>query len=493
MASARRIEADFIGVLIRMPLGLRRAPKSRCYKRRMMHEHLHHSAHRPEPKARRQASDASGSLPRAELPKLDWRAAHEELSKLAKCRAKLDWDEGRSLLAALRSGAHLHLGFGSFGEYVERLIGYDRRSTLERLRVAEALEDLPELGEALRKGHVSWSVARELMRVATPPTEHAWLEVAQGRTVRQIEELVAGHRPGDGPYDPRESGARHVLRFDVSAETYATFREAMGKLRGDAGSPLDDDASLLLLARQILAGPRDEGRAAYQVALTVCEVCGRGWQQGRGELVEVGPEIVEMASCDGQHLGRVVSDDRADATSRDRPRGRADSSRPAGCPTGGATCRDASRCRKVRRTWLSAERVRRHPSLEASLGGWRPRSGYAGRSLLRASPRDSSRAARRRGSSFDGPLLSARRWNDLRLFGTSAGSRIVRRSVPWAAFARLSRRRGASGASIRQRPPQRALGRVERFRRASPRTRLARELTCPSSCGGALRAPSEVR
>jgi hypothetical protein len=96
-----------------------------------------------------------------------------------------------------------------------------------------------------------------------------------------------------------------VLRFEVSAETYASFREAMAKLRRDAGSSLDDDASLLLLARHILGGPVDEGRAAYQVALTVCQECGRGWQQTRGELVDVGSEIVEMARCDAQHLDRI--------------------------------------------------------------------------------------------------------------------------------------------------------------------------------------------
>src|SRR5256885_17104383 len=110
-------------------------------------------------------------------PELDWRRAHEELTRLARCRAWLDWEEGRSLLDALRSGAHLHLGFGSFGEYVERILGYSRRSTDERLRVAEALEKLPELGQALREGRTSWSIVRELTRGAVPENEHAWLDV----------------------------------------------------------------------------------------------------------------------------------------------------------------------------------------------------------------------------------------------------------------------------------------------------------------------------
>jgi 5-methylcytosine-specific restriction endonuclease McrA len=81
----------------------------------------------------------------------------------------------------------------------------------------------------------------------------------------------------------------------------------MAKLRRDADGPLDDDGALLLMARHVLGGPSDEGRSNYQIAMTVCEECGRAWQQGRGELVEVGPEIAEMVACDAQHIGHVTT------------------------------------------------------------------------------------------------------------------------------------------------------------------------------------------
>jgi len=246
-------------------------------------------------------------LPTRQEP-LDWQRAHEELSELAKTRARLDWQEGIALLFALRSGAHVMLGFGTFAEYVERLLGYRPRWTSERLRVAEALELLPELEQALKDGAVSWSAVRELTRVAVPENEHDWLKVAEDRTLRQVEELVSGHTLGDGPSDQTDASSRmHVLRLEVSAETFSTFREAMGKIRREAGEPLDDDAALFLMARHVLGGPTDAGRASYQIAVTVCEACGRGWQQGRGEAAEVGPEIVKMACCDAQHLGRIPS------------------------------------------------------------------------------------------------------------------------------------------------------------------------------------------
>ena len=163
---------------------------------------------------------------------------------------------------------------------------------------------LPELNAALQEGALSWSAVRELTRVATPENQAEWLTVARGKTQRQIEQLVAGRKPGDGPNSPA-GPARHVLRFEVSADTLATFRDAMAKLRRMASESLDDDAALLLLARHVLGAPSDDGRSAYQIALTACEHCERGFQQSQGELLEVDSASREMAECDAQRIGSV--------------------------------------------------------------------------------------------------------------------------------------------------------------------------------------------
>jgi hypothetical protein len=63
----------------------------------------------PEQLARNETSERHESA---------WIRAHQTLSRLARERASADAEEGRWLLAALRSAAHVHLGFGSFGEYV---------------------------------------------------------------------------------------------------------------------------------------------------------------------------------------------------------------------------------------------------------------------------------------------------------------------------------------------------------------------------------------
>jgi hypothetical protein len=235
-----------------------------------------------------------------------WQRAHEELARIAETRARLDCEEAHWLVVAAREGTHAKLGYASFVEYIERLFGYSPRFTLERLRVAESLERLPKTADALSQGLLTWSGARELTRVAVPETEAEWLAAASGKTMREVEQLVSGHAPGSRPDDPADATLRrHVIRLEVSGETLAAFREAMAKLRRDAGAPLDDDAAVLMLARYVLGGPAEEGRASYQVSLSVCERCRRGFQSGRGTIVEVDRNVVAMAACDSQSVGAV--------------------------------------------------------------------------------------------------------------------------------------------------------------------------------------------
>jgi hypothetical protein len=127
----------------------------------------------------------------------------------------MDFEEGSWLLVAQRGNAHRQLGYGSFTEYIERLFGYAPRVTRDKLRVARALQQLPELSRELREGRLSFSHVRELTRVATPQTENIWLESARGRSSRQVEKLVSGHGPGSLPHEPKDSKLeRHVLRFE---------------------------------------------------------------------------------------------------------------------------------------------------------------------------------------------------------------------------------------------------------------------------------------
>ncbi len=269
----------------------------------MIHDHTIHKT--PDPSSHSEPGTNSEPDTSSEH---DWRTIHERLVQLSREAAHIDWEIGQQLLRAQRAGCHLRLGFGSLLEYADRLLGYAAHTTTERLRVASCLEDLPQTAQALRSGEISFSAARELTRVATPETESKWLAGARQKTVREVERLVKGHRLGDSPEDRADPSAeQHVLRFSVSAETYATFREAVGQLRKESEIRFEDDDLLLLIARKLLGGPSDDGRSSYQLAIFTCEKCQRNWQQAQGDLVEIDDAVREKAACDAQCIGSVDS------------------------------------------------------------------------------------------------------------------------------------------------------------------------------------------
>jgi len=106
------------------------------------------------------------------------------------------------------------------------------------------------------------------------------------------------------PGDPKEHEAeRHVLRFEVDGATYATWREAVKKVRADSGGSLSEEEALLAIARIVLEGPKDAGRANYQIAVTVCDMCDQATQDGRGEPIAITEEVRDMATCDAQFIG----------------------------------------------------------------------------------------------------------------------------------------------------------------------------------------------
>ncbi len=234
-------------------------------------------------------------------------AVHQHVCSLRGQRGELDYDQGRWLLAAYRLGLHDALGLGSFAEYAERYGGVDGRQARERVRVAEALESLPLLADALRTGVLGWSAVRELTRVAVESTDARWLEAARGRTVREVERMVARHRKGDDPFDQPQPEEKRRVSFELAAPTWALVKEAREAMTAAAGGSVDDDAFLAELVRAYLAGAgkNDEGRAPYSIAITVCDECRTAKQRAGGDDVVIDAATLEQACCDAQLLGRV--------------------------------------------------------------------------------------------------------------------------------------------------------------------------------------------
>ncbi len=245
------------------------------------------------------------------VPGPDWRVVDRALRAIRRRRAALDAEEVRWLREAEVLQIWRPLGMVSALDYMERVLGYAPRTAQERLRVARALGDLPRLTAALAADELGFSALRELTRVATPGTEASWIAAAAGKTLRQIEELVADHRPGDRPDDPPDPQARtHIVRFELAAETFARLRQARAVLDDEHGTNLSDDGLVAALCSAILDGATSTetaGRAKYQIAVTVCQRCRQGWQAGAGAQVAIEPAAIDRAMCDAQHIGSIDS------------------------------------------------------------------------------------------------------------------------------------------------------------------------------------------
>jgi hypothetical protein len=242
----------------------------------------------------------------------DWRVVDRALRTIARRRAELDAEEAGWIREAEALKIWRPLGMVSMLDYLERAMGYSPKTGQERRRVARALGALPQLTAALAAGQLAFSAVRELTRVATPATEAEWIAAAAGKNLRQIEALVADRREGDRPTDPPDPAARrHVVRYELSAETFALLRQARTLLDDEHGTNQSDDAFLAALCGAVIDGaPAAEptGRAKFQIAVTVCEYCRQGWQEGGGAQIPIGAAAVERALCDAQHIGSIDDD-----------------------------------------------------------------------------------------------------------------------------------------------------------------------------------------
>jgi hypothetical protein len=258
----------------------------------------------------------------------EWVRVDRKLRDIAARRAALDAEEAN----LLRHGEELKLwrgfGCGSMLEYLERAVGYAPHTAAERLRVARAIAELPLVTDALENGELAHSAVRELSRVAVPETEAAWLEAARGKSLREIEAMVSGHKAGDLPTDETEPRLhRKKITLEVSPETYDMWRKMHALAGEEHGQRLSDDELIASLFRRAYgdhgaggdraggdgagsdgAGSDGAGRSsspAYKIAIKQCPDCKRAWQYSGGRDIEVDPAVAECAACDAIHLGSL--------------------------------------------------------------------------------------------------------------------------------------------------------------------------------------------
>jgi len=117
-----------------------------------------------------------------------------------------------------RGGWHTQ-GASSCAHWLAWRVGCDLVTGRERVRVARRLGEFAVIGDALRRGEVSYSKVRALVRVATPENEALLLDHARLMTASQLEKLSRKYalvqRHGQDPHPLGDAQRRSVRRRDT--------------------------------------------------------------------------------------------------------------------------------------------------------------------------------------------------------------------------------------------------------------------------------------
>jgi len=85
-------------------------------------------------------------------------------------------------------------GICSCAHWLNWQCGIGMNAAREKVRVANALADLPKISESFSRGELSYSKVRAMTRVATPENEDYLLNIAHHGTAHHVESVVAKYR-----------------------------------------------------------------------------------------------------------------------------------------------------------------------------------------------------------------------------------------------------------------------------------------------------------
>jgi len=181
-------------------------------------------------------------------------------------------------------------GIRSCAHWLNWKCGMSLGSARERVRVARALPELPEISAAFRQGQVSYSKVRAMTRVATASNESALLQVALHGTASHVETQVRLYRKTKRIEAQEEENTRHghrELSWYIDDDDYWVFK---GRFTAEQGAMLQK--ALEAAGEQLF----DEQQHVHQ---EVCEEI-----SGGVPLDRTTPEPVSQKRAD--ELARVV-------------------------------------------------------------------------------------------------------------------------------------------------------------------------------------------
>jgi Domain of unknown function (DUF222)/HNH endonuclease len=142
------------------------------------------------------------------------------------------------MIAAFDRGNGWGNGFASCAHWLNWRTGLDLGAAREKVRVARAIESLPAISQAMRKGELSYSKVRALTRVATPENEEELLGFARAGTAAHVERLVRHMRRIDRQVAAERERLQHESRFLELRTDEDGMVRVRGRLTPEAGTAL---------------------------------------------------------------------------------------------------------------------------------------------------------------------------------------------------------------------------------------------------------------
>jgi len=209
-------------------------------------------------------------------------------------------------------------GCADCADWLNLKCGITRNTAQEKLRVAKALWHLPQIEEAFKRGHLSYSKVRALTRVATEPNEADLLEYALDASAAQVERYCRRLRNGslDSTADARRAHASRslsrsfredgtaLLTVELPTESMGLVLAALERVAKTLPDLDESDATLFTrgadalveMARGALSGdPQSPAGEQHQVIVHV-DASALSNQGGQSDLPV---ESVRRLCCDG--------------------------------------------------------------------------------------------------------------------------------------------------------------------------------------------------
>jgi 5-methylcytosine-specific restriction endonuclease McrA len=214
-----------------------------------------------------------------------------------------------------RRALYRQLGHASLQLYATVGLGFSDNRYWQFKRLADDIDRLPVLREAVASGELGWTKAQQVARVATAETQAAWVGKAISSGRRELEVAVRSARKRQSiagaaqlPFEaPTTPVADQPVTISLRADglQLARFEALVGKARKLGLVPGGADRCDIVLAAleslvSAAADARPRATAATQIIVHQCPDCARATvTTSRGEK-RLAPAQVEALACDAR-------------------------------------------------------------------------------------------------------------------------------------------------------------------------------------------------